>query len=54
MGVSDATFYNRRKKFSGLSPSEVRPLKQLEEENAKRVMSRCSVENLTLLRVSSS
>jgi putative transposase len=35
MEISDATFYNWRKKFGGLGPSEVRRLKQLEEENAK-------------------
>ena len=35
MGISDATFYNWRKKYSGLGPSELRRLKQLEEENAK-------------------
>ena len=35
MGISDATFYNWRKKYSGLGPSEVRRLKQLEEENTK-------------------
>jgi putative transposase len=35
MGVSDATFYNWRKKYGGLGPSEVRRLRQLEEENAK-------------------
>jgi putative transposase len=35
MGISDATLYNWRKKFGGLGPSEVRRLKQLEEENAK-------------------
>jgi putative transposase len=35
MGISDATFYNWRKKLGGLGPSEVRRLKQLEEENAK-------------------
>ena len=34
-GVSDATFYNWRKKYGGLMPSEVRRLKQLEEENSK-------------------
>jgi putative transposase len=32
MGISDATFYNWKKKYGGLGPSEV---KQLEEENAK-------------------
>lgn len=35
LGISDATFYNWRKKFGGLGPSEVRRLKQLEEENSK-------------------
>ncbi|MGQ7301310.1 IS3 family transposase [Marinobacter nauticus] len=33
MGVSDATFYNWRKKYGGLGPSELKRLKQLEEEN---------------------
>ena len=32
-GISDATFYNWRKKFGGLDPSEVKRLRQLEEEN---------------------
>ncbi len=35
MGISDATFYNWRTKYGGLSASELRRLKQLEEENAK-------------------
>jgi putative transposase len=35
MGISDATFYNWKKKYGGLGPSEVKRLKQLEEENAK-------------------
>ena len=35
MGISDATFYKWKKKYSGLGPSELRRLKQLEEENAK-------------------
>ena len=35
MGISDAMFYNWRTKYGGLSPSELRRLKQLEEENAK-------------------
>ena len=34
-GVSDATFYTWKKKYSGLSPSVLRRLKQLDEENAK-------------------
>ena len=35
MGISDATFYNWCKKFGGLGPSELRRLRQLEEENTK-------------------
>ena len=35
MGISDVTFYNWRKKYGGLGPSELRRLKQLEEENSK-------------------
>lgn len=35
MGISDATFYNWRKKYGGLGPSELKRLRQLEEENAK-------------------
>jgi putative transposase len=35
MGVSQATFYRWTKVYGGLMPSEVRRLKQLEEENAR-------------------
>ncbi len=35
MGISDATLYKWKKKYSGLGPSELLRLKQLEEENAK-------------------
>jgi len=34
-GISDATFYNCRKKYAGLLPTEMKRLRQLEEENAK-------------------
>ena len=37
-GISDATFYNWRKKYAGLMPSEMRRLRQLEDENAKLKM----------------
>ena len=33
MGISEATFYNWKKKFGGLGVSELRKLRQLEEEN---------------------
>jgi putative transposase len=35
LGVSEATFYNWKKKFSGLGPTELRRLRQLEEENSR-------------------
>ncbi|WP_435870127.1 IS3 family transposase [Eleftheria terrae] len=35
MGVSDATFYVWRKKYGGVGPSELRRMRQLEEENRK-------------------
>ena len=35
MGISDATFYKWRQQYGGLGPSELRKLKQLEEENSK-------------------
>jgi len=34
-GISEATFYNWRKRYGGMMPSEVRRLRQLEEENGK-------------------
>jgi len=33
MGISDATFYNWKKKFGSMGVSEIRRLKALEEEN---------------------
>lgn len=35
MGISEATFYNWKQKYGGLGSSELRRLKQLEEENSK-------------------
>lgn len=35
MGISDATFYNWKKKFGGLGVSELRRLRQLEDENRR-------------------
>lgn len=34
-GISDATFYVWRKKYAGLMPSEIKWLRQLEDENAR-------------------
>ena len=35
LGITQATFYRWKKKFAGMGVSEVRRLKQLEEENRK-------------------
>lgn len=35
MGISEATFYNWKKKFGGLGITELRRLRQLEEENSQ-------------------
>lgn len=35
LGISEATFYNWRKKYGDMGASEVRRLRQLEEENAR-------------------
>ena len=34
-GISEATYFNWKKKYDGLQPLEMRRLKQLEDENAK-------------------
>jgi putative transposase len=34
-GISEATFYIWRKKYGGLMPSEMKRLRQLEEENQR-------------------
>ena len=49
-GISEATFYNRRKRYAGLMPSEVKRLRQLEEENAKlkRIVADLSLDKAML------
>ena len=34
-GISPATYFNWKKKYDGLLPTEIRRLKQLEDENGK-------------------
>ncbi|MGY3034020.1 putative transposase [Bradyrhizobium sp. USDA 4354] len=34
-GIGQATYFNWKKKYNGLLPTEMRRLKQLEEENGK-------------------
>lgn len=35
LGISDATFYNWKKKYGSLGVAELKKLKQLEEENSR-------------------
>jgi len=35
MGITEQTFYRWKKKFGSLMPSELRKLRQLEEENSR-------------------
>ncbi|OHX13378.1 Hin recombinase [Chromobacterium sphagni] len=53
MGVSEATFYNWKKKYGGPGVSELRRLKQLEEENArlKRMVADLSLDKQMLQEV---
>ncbi len=53
MDVSEATFYNWKKKYGGLGVSELRRLKQLEEENArlKRMVADLSLDKQMLQEV---
>jgi len=50
MGISDATFYKWRQKYGGLGPSELRKMKQLEEENTKlkRLVADLSLDKIML------
>jgi putative transposase len=45
-GISPATFYAWKKKYGGLMPSEMKRLRQLEEENArlKRIVADLSLD----------
>ncbi len=53
MGISEATFCNWKKKYGGLGVSELRRLKQLEEENArlKRMVADLSLDRQMLQEV---
>lgn len=49
-GVSQATFYNWRKKYAGLLPSEMKRLRQLEDENTrlKKIVADLSLDKAML------
>jgi len=50
MGISEQTFYRWKKKFGGLGTSELRRLKQLEEENRrlKKLVADLSLDKVML------
>lgn len=50
LGISEATFYNWKKKYGGLGPAEMRRLRQLEEENSKlkKLVADLSLDKLML------
>ena len=49
-GISQATYFNWKKKYEGLLPAEMRRLKQLEDENAKlkRLLADAMLDNASL------
>ena len=52
-GVSEATFYNWKQKYGGMNPSELKRLKDLENENRrlKQLYAEVSLENAALREV---
>jgi len=46
-GISDATFYNWKAKYGGMEVSDVKKMKDLEEENSrlKRIVANLTLEN---------
>jgi putative transposase len=53
MGITEQTFYNWKKKYGGLGVSELRRLKQLEEENRelKKLVADLSLDKQMLQEV---
>jgi putative transposase len=49
-GISEATFYNWKAKYGGMSVSDVQKLKRLEDENSKlkRVVADLTLDNVVL------
>ena len=47
MGISEATYYNWKKKHGGLGVPELRRLKQLEEENQHQKCPKAASKNLS-------
>ena len=53
MGISEATYYNWKKKYGGLGVSELRRLRQLEDENnrLKQIVADLTLDKQMLLDV---
>ena len=53
--ISDATYYNWKRKYSGIDVDEARRLRALEEENGrlKRLVAELSIQNQILKEVNS-
>jgi putative transposase len=49
-GISQATYFNWKKKYAGLMPSEMKRLRELEEENArlKKIVADLSLDKAML------
>ena len=49
-GISDATYYNWKSKYGGMSANELKRLREVEEENAKlkRMYADMALENAAL------
>ena len=49
VGISDATYYNRRKRFGGLSRSQLSEMRSLERENVrlKKIVAELELDKLT-------
>ena len=45
-GISQATYFNRKKKYAGMMPSEMKRLRELEDENGrlKRIVADLSLD----------
>ena len=54
-GISDATFYKWKSKYSGLEASDAKRLKALEDENAKlkRLLAEAMLDNAMLKDIAS-
>ena len=50
LGISDATFYNWKSKYSGMQASDISKLRDLEKENSelKKMFAEMSIENRAL------